>query len=296
MTKLIIPDLVYRQLMFWVDKSPIEISGLGKVTVEGDSITVVSVMLLPQKNSAVSTDIDGVDIAKAMHRLRDTPGELRFWWHSHVNMDTFWSGTDRTTIQDCGAGGWTVATVLNKKRQFKTALYVLDGIKLPWGNQPFFDDNIPTEILKNVDPTEVVWEQEYERNIVPPEPPSYQHFHMAGYEYGHQIESNFKNRPYVDTNVVGFKQGRRGKHKKKGRPSTILTAPVSDDMACEYSQEDFDLLSKSGLSADDIINTIQLALPRKEVMELVGRGWSYDEIQWMQNKEHIKTNSYDTNE
>jgi hypothetical protein len=151
---------VYSKIMHFVHKSPVEISGLGKVVVEADgTLRVTNVMLLPQKNTAASTDIEAADVAKAMYQTREAPGELRFWWHSHVNMNAFWSGTDFATIKSLASGGWFISTVFNKKAESKTCVAfatpfegIIDDVTLN------IVDEVSAETLKQ-------WDAEYVANV-----------------------------------------------------------------------------------------------------------------------------------
>lgn len=165
--KVVIDNDVYRKVMFWIMKAQgKEVSGLGNIQVEKDGvIRVVSAMLLPQVNGATHTDIEPDAVCKAMFELKDSPGELKWWWHSHVMMNVFWSGTDMATIRDFGAGGWIVATVLNQKREVRSAFYSQDGQRTPWGVQPLFLDELTTEITDYIDPRTHEWEAEYAKNV-----------------------------------------------------------------------------------------------------------------------------------
>lgn len=164
--ELVIPKPVYEKIMYWVNKSEYEVSGLGKIsTGEDGKMTVLDVMLLPQKNAHTHTDIEAEDVAKAMYTLRNAPGDLRFWWHSHVNMQVFWSGTDKDTIKLCGQGGWCVATVFNKKYEKRSAFYSVNGVMLPWKREELFLDEIKTTIEFPINPNVAAWDQEYELNV-----------------------------------------------------------------------------------------------------------------------------------
>jgi hypothetical protein len=139
-TKIIIQHEVYTKIMHWVDKAVGEVSGLGKIQVaENGDLIVTSAILVEQQNTAASTDLDPGAVAKAMFELKDTPGELRFWWHSHVNMAVFWSGTDTATMQTLGAHGWFLSTVFNKKREMRSAIFQQKPFRL-------FVDNLNTQI------------------------------------------------------------------------------------------------------------------------------------------------------
>jgi len=86
-----------------------------------------------------------------MARNGDIEGDLKLWWHSHVNMDVFWSGTDMDTIKQLGNGGWFLNSVFNLKEEIKTCISMTDPMKL-------FIDDIPTYIDTEEVDTELVKE------------------------------------------------------------------------------------------------------------------------------------------
>lgn len=155
-----IDDLVYQKIMHWVNKSDFEVSGLGKIVQQDNGLFVVTeAVLLPQENTATSTDIEPEDVGKLMYELRDTPGELRWWWHSHGDMDVFWSGTDRKTIEDLAAPGWFLATVFNKKEEMRSALAL---------GAPFnvLVDDIDTYVWRQHSKALTdQWDQDYDTNV-----------------------------------------------------------------------------------------------------------------------------------
>ena len=158
--KVIIDDIVYQKIMHFVDKSSVEVSGLGKIVITEDgNIRVVDAMLLPQRNTATTTNIEPQDVGKAMFLMKDTEGDLRFWWHSHVNMPVFWSGTDQDTIVKLAEGGWFVSTVFNKKREMRTCIAT---------SEPFFGiiDDVRTEISRKIDSKLLSeWDKEYKEKV-----------------------------------------------------------------------------------------------------------------------------------
>lgn len=154
----ILPE-VHAQIMYYVNKSNVEISGLGRIEKSSDgSMVVTKIYLLEQENTAASTDIDAQAMAKLMYQTREDKGNLNFWWHSHVNMATFWSGTDMATIKQFGKNGYLLSTVFNKKGEFRTSYFQGGNDFLP----ELFIDNIETVfsyIPKSLETTE--WEAEF---------------------------------------------------------------------------------------------------------------------------------------
>lgn len=149
--------MVYKKIMHWVHKSTVEVSGLGKIRLmEDGSILVISAHLIEQENSSSETEMQPDALTKAMYELRDEPGELKFWWHSHVNMGVFWSGTDIATMKMLGQHGWFLSTVFNKRNEFKTAIFQKAPYKM-------FKDDIATGIWNPVDESlSSAWDKEFE--------------------------------------------------------------------------------------------------------------------------------------
>lgn len=158
--KIVIKEIVFQKIMHWVNKSNHEVSGLGMVKVQPDgSIHVIEAILLPQRNTAVTSDIEPEDVGKAMYEMRDADGEMKFYWHSHVNMGVFWSGTDADTIKKLSSGGWFVSTVFNKRREMKTCLSTVE----PW---PAIIDDVQTVILREIDGSLIqAWDADYKKYV-----------------------------------------------------------------------------------------------------------------------------------
>jgi hypothetical protein len=155
-----IDNMVYQKIMHWVNKATGEVSGLGKLTIDKTTgiITIKSAILLKQENTGTTTDIDAQAIGKAMFELRNEEGHLNFWWHSHVNMDVFWSGTDLDTIREIGGQGFVVATVFNKKREMLSCLYRKPDEIFP----ETFINGITTNIVDHISPELITeWDTDF---------------------------------------------------------------------------------------------------------------------------------------
>lgn len=159
--KIEIDDQVYQKVMHWIDKADFEVSGLGMVEYdqENNVLRVTDAMLLQQKGTGASTELNAGAVAKAMFLTKDKSGSLRWWWHSHVNFSVFWSDTDQTTLRELGGGGWFCATVFNKKREMKSAYCQNAPVRL------VFDD-MPCEIIEYVDQDLInKWDEEFDKNV-----------------------------------------------------------------------------------------------------------------------------------
>lgn len=141
LSKIKIGREAFDKIMYYVNKTNFEISGLGNVQVIDGVPTVTDIILLKQENSSAETEMDADAIAKAVydHHVSGMEGELKFWWHSHVNMDVFWSGTDTKTIEDLTTQGWFIHGVFNKRDEYRCAYSNNDPV-------PVFIDNLDLEI------------------------------------------------------------------------------------------------------------------------------------------------------
>lgn len=161
--KIVIDNMVYQKVMYWVHKSSDEVSGLGNVIYEPETntIRVIDAIMLPQTNTGGSTDIDADAVAKAMFLMHKNkvPGQLKWWWHSHVNMGVFWSGTDVATIKQLGGGGWFSATVFNKRAEMLSAFCQKDPVRLMAPKiETFIAHPANTELIAK-------WDEEYTKNV-----------------------------------------------------------------------------------------------------------------------------------
>jgi len=156
-----IDDMVFQKVMHWVNKSSFEVSGLGKVIIdkERNVFRIIDAVLIEQENSSSDTEMKAEAITKAMFQMKDTPGSLNWWWHSHCDMSVFWSGTDTDTIKELGTNGWFVSSVFNKRQEIKSAYVQNTPIRL-------FADDIPTTITRHIAQETIdEWDAQYENNV-----------------------------------------------------------------------------------------------------------------------------------
>ena len=124
----------FNQVFAYVDSTGIEISGIGRVKREvvGNKIyfTVHEVFLLPQRNTSTTTHLDPEELSKFLiKRVQDNlpVKDIKLWWHSHVNMAAFWSGTDNACCDAFALEGqetenWFLSIVVNKSRELRCRL------------------------------------------------------------------------------------------------------------------------------------------------------------------------------
>lgn len=168
--RILIPYHVEQRIWHWVHKADFEVSGFGMASfdVATQTFNVHSVCLLKQEGGSAHTDIDPTALSRAQYLLRNEPGDLRFWWHSHVNMSVFMSPQDQTTIKDLGAAGWCLAAVYNKKNERKTAVSYLYATSFDTSLKLAYQEDLPI-ITGHPIPTQTEidsWDQEFQENVV----------------------------------------------------------------------------------------------------------------------------------
>ncbi len=163
--KIVLSEEAHKKIMHWVDKADFEVSGMGKVVHDPatDTFKVEHVYLVKQEGTSSTTDLDPAAMAQLMYKTREVPGMLSYWWHSHVNMSCFWSGTDKETITELGAQGLCVATVFNKKGEHRSAVcYKADsliGPRSPW------HDEVETSFESSIPAPPPEWDAEFEECV-----------------------------------------------------------------------------------------------------------------------------------
>lgn len=111
-----------KKIKMYVQACDIEISGLGEIISLGaGKFEVTDVFLYNQTCTGTSTSLSNEDLTRfAIDRLnagKDVE-KIRFWWHSHVDMDAFWSGQDERAIEVIESD-YLVSFVMNKRGEYR---------------------------------------------------------------------------------------------------------------------------------------------------------------------------------
>lgn len=161
-SELLIPLPAYRKIMAYATLCPIEISGFTEVTYnkERNAFIVGDVYLLEQNAGGSDVHMEEEDVQKFnLERIKAGAKELpRLWWHSHVNMGAFLSVTDEDTLKDRRTDGFTIALVVNKKREMVAKAYVC--VEAAYR---VFDEVTQVKEWIELDPLPVHIELDYER-------------------------------------------------------------------------------------------------------------------------------------
>lgn len=161
---------IMAKLNMYIQVVDYEISGLGTVVRLGNDFLIDEIYLLKQKCRDAETTLDPKSVASFWMEYLEQglePTKLRFWWHSHVNMSTFWSGTDEATAERFGFGSvdYWLSVVGNKRGEYKARVDLFSPMRLTVDDLPFRVYISPQEHLRASLEAEVAEKVEY----VPPE-------------------------------------------------------------------------------------------------------------------------------
>lgn len=139
-----------KKIQYWADAASGEVSGLGIVENIKGQMIVKEVFILEQECSGTDTELNPESISKLMTELMQTdkdPSKLKFWWHSHVNMGVFWSGTDDECAETLSKE-FAFSTVVNKKGESKTRLDLYEPFRITVDNIRLIEVTAEDEDLK----------------------------------------------------------------------------------------------------------------------------------------------------
>jgi hypothetical protein len=125
-TMYIIPK-VNSRIMEYAQAASGEISGFGSTNPHTGIIDKLF-PLMPQECTGSETEIDAKFITGFIESGQSSTANL--WWHSHVNMGVFWSGTDEECINALGRTiNILTSIVVNKNREYKARVDVFRPVR-----------------------------------------------------------------------------------------------------------------------------------------------------------------------
>ena len=120
------------RIKHWTALAKGEVSALGIVEKDGDTLMVPEVFLPKQICSPANTEMDPEDVARIMLDLEQRGIDattLRLWLHSHADMKCFWSDTDDATIEALCNDGFVVSVVVNKAGDVKARVDMFEPFR-----------------------------------------------------------------------------------------------------------------------------------------------------------------------
>ncbi len=148
--KILIPNDKYQQIMSYVLSCDTEITGFADVVYEENKLIVGDVYLPEQSVTAGSVDVDEEVVSSfLLERIKAGAETMpRLWWHSHVNMDVFWSTTDMETIEKVLKNDqYSVSIVFNKKMEHRACVRIYSPIGITFNDIEVEVDQVSQEYM-----------------------------------------------------------------------------------------------------------------------------------------------------
>lgn len=156
--EVVIKEEVYDKLFKFVNDAKGEVSGFGKVSKTGNKFCIEDIFCPEQRNTGASTIINSKYISRMMIEMakRGLDSEnWRLWWHSHADMQVFFSGIDLDTIDNFVQFGkkdfYMISMVVNKREQVLCRIDFKTFIDFSISNIPVKkeEQNLAVALLEN---------------------------------------------------------------------------------------------------------------------------------------------------
>lgn len=126
-----------------------EITGFSNVEVRDNREFYVSeTFIFPQVGEAAFVKLDSGALLDWMGHCKkigrpQLPGTCRLWWHSHVKMNCFRSGTDNDTVERLLTSmPFVISCVVNQNYQYELSLHLKDPYRITFNNMNPYTDRI----------------------------------------------------------------------------------------------------------------------------------------------------------
>lgn len=132
--RLKITSDAYTKLWYFICECDQEITGFGKVRkTDEDMLEIFDIEIFPQEVSGTHATLDDEALAQFIAdkvRAGEDIAAYRVWWHSHVNLEAFFSAIDTGTIDISTEFPYLISIVGNKKGVFKSRIDIFEPIRL----------------------------------------------------------------------------------------------------------------------------------------------------------------------
>lgn len=131
--RLKVPLHVWHKMMSYILNCPTEINGFGLVDKVLPTVFVLSdVFITEQEAGPAHVEVQPGTLGTMMTdfiRRGDDPTRIKFQWHSHVNMEAYFSPTDLDNIKNW-PGDWLISVVANKHGEYKCRLDTFGDLRI----------------------------------------------------------------------------------------------------------------------------------------------------------------------
>ena len=152
--KVVFTPSAWRKMFAYARSVDTEICGFGEVELRKGTYFIKDTYIFPQIASGGYVKIDNGALLDWMSHCKregrqDRVENSRLWWHSHVNMSCFRSGTDNGTIEDLLTSmPYVLSCVVNKQFQYELSLHLKDPVRVTFNNMNPYVDRVDLGVLE----------------------------------------------------------------------------------------------------------------------------------------------------
>ena len=147
--EIYISEIAKKKLDSYIRHCDQEISGLGFVDIINNKTIIDDVFIIKQTCTVGSTDIDDDAESEFLSQNINHIDRIKLWWHSHCNMECFWSTTDKTTIEKF-CNKWMLSIVGNKKGEYLCRLDMYSPFRITIDKIPIIHFHVDGDIDERI--------------------------------------------------------------------------------------------------------------------------------------------------
>ncbi len=133
MIKVKITKEAHQKLRYFTELCHTEISGLGKVKEMPGFLEIYDIEIFEQRVSGAHSNLDPDVLAMFLHEkfvAGESVKDYKVWWHSHVNMEAYFSPTDISTIEMSSEFPYLVSIVTNKRGEDRARIDMYEPLRV----------------------------------------------------------------------------------------------------------------------------------------------------------------------
>lgn len=124
----------YQKLRYFTELCDTEISGLGKVRkIDINQLEIYDIEIFEQNTSYSHSTLNEDALAKFLNEKvtkNENISDYKVWWHSHTDMEAYFSPKDESTIDSSTEFPYLISIVTNKRGQDKARLDIYKPLRL----------------------------------------------------------------------------------------------------------------------------------------------------------------------
>lgn len=159
---VLITQKAFLKIKYFIEFCEYEINGLGTVERDDNTFTITDIFILDQLAQPAHVAIDPKALNRHVYDTVKSGGDvsnLKFQWHSHVNMPTFFSDEDVLTTGNY-MNDFMISLVSNKRGQYSCRIDIYKPlflsievplyVKIPVIDRHQISESCQQEIVKHV--------------------------------------------------------------------------------------------------------------------------------------------------